>query len=116
MLTLLIDQDFNHHILRGLSRRIAKLDALTAHQAGLGAVTDSQLLAEAARIGRVTVTHDKKTMPRHAAARISNGEVVSGVIVVPRKMAIAKAIDDLEIIVACSDKTDWHNVIRYLPL
>jgi predicted nuclease of predicted toxin-antitoxin system len=100
VLTLLIDQDFNHHILRGLSRRVSGLDALTAHQAGLGAATDSELLAEAAKVGRVIVTHDRKTMPMHAGRRIKRGEKVSGVIVVPRKLALLKAIEDLEIIVA----------------
>jgi len=40
MVRLLIDQDFNHHILRELTARIPSLDAVTARQAGLSSASD----------------------------------------------------------------------------
>jgi predicted nuclease of predicted toxin-antitoxin system len=55
MLRLLIDQDFNHHVLRGLTARIPGLDAVTARQAGLSSASDPDLLAWAASEGRVLV-------------------------------------------------------------
>ena len=71
MLRPLIDQDFNHHVVRGLTARIPGLDAVTARQAGLSSAPDPDLLAWAASEGRVLVTHDKKTMPimRPSASR-----------------------------------------------
>jgi hypothetical protein len=55
-------------------------------------------------------------MPNHAAAHMANGMEVTGIIVVPRRLSIKDVIDDLEIIVECSDATEWINVIRHLPL
>lgn len=113
---LLIDQDFNQHIIRGLRRRIPDLDAITAFDAGLSEVPDPILLDNAARTGCVVVTHDRRTMPGHAATRIARGEPMSGVLVVPRRMALQQVIDELEIIVTCSLERDWINTVRYLPL
>jgi hypothetical protein len=116
MLRLLIDQDFNHHVLRGLTARIPGLDAVTARQAGLSNAPDPDLLAWAASEGRLLVTHDKKTMPDHAADRLASGERIAGVLIVPGRPRITEVIDDLEIIVECSEAADWEGVIKYLPL
>jgi hypothetical protein len=48
MLRLLIDQDLDQVILRGLLLRVPTLDVITAHQAGLSDASDSHLLAWAA--------------------------------------------------------------------
>ncbi|HXG66865.1 MAG TPA: DUF5615 family PIN-like protein [Blastocatellia bacterium] len=116
MLRLLIDQDFDQDILRGLLRRIPDLDAVTAYEVGLSAASDPTLLAWAAENGRILVTHDRRTMPDHAAERIVAGERMPGVFVVPRRLPIAQMIDDLEIMVTCSLENEWENVIRFLPL
>jgi len=116
MLRLLIDQDFDHDILRGLVRHVPNLDAVTAHQVGLSAATDPDLLAWAAEAGRALVTHDRRTMPSHAADRIATGRRMPGVVVVPRRLSISQVIDDLEVIVLCSYENEWENIIRYLPL
>ena len=63
MLRLLIDQDLDHVILRGLLLRVPNLDVLTAHQAGLSNASDPDLLAWAAEQERLIVTHDRRTMP-----------------------------------------------------
>jgi Domain of unknown function (DUF5615) len=116
MLRLLIDQDFNHHVLRGLTARVPGLDAVTARQAGLSSASDPDLFAWAASEGRVLVTHDKKTMPDHAAERLASGERIAGVLIIPRRLRIAEVIDELEIIVECSEADDWEGVIKHLPL
>ena len=116
MLRLLIDQDFNHHVLRGLTARIPDLDAVTARDVGLSNASDPSLLAWAAGENRVVVTHDKKTMPDHAAERLTSGERIAGVLIVPRRLRIAEVIDDLEIIIECSEPDDWEGFIKYLPL
>jgi predicted nuclease of predicted toxin-antitoxin system len=81
MLRLLIDQDLDHVILRGLLLRVPNLDVITAHQVGLSNVPDPELLAWAAEEERIIVTHDRRTMPYHATSRIASSEKVAGVIV-----------------------------------
>lgn len=116
MLQLLIDQDFDQDILRALARRVPDLDAVTPHQVGLGAVSDPELLAWASEARRIILTHDRKTMPSHAANRMAAGGRMSGVFVVPRRLPISQVIDDLEIMVTCSLENEWDNIVRYLPL
>ena len=67
MLRLLIDQDLDHVILRGLLLRVPNLDVITAHQVGLSNAADPELLAWAAEHERIVVKHDRRTMPYHAA-------------------------------------------------
>ena len=78
MLRLLIDQDLDQVILRGLLLRVPNVDVITAHQAGLSDASDPDLLAWAAEQNRLIVTHDRRTMPSHAATRMARGETVSG--------------------------------------
>lgn len=116
MLSLLLDQNFNQIILRGLRARVQGLDAITAYEVGLSAVSDAELLAWADREGRLLITHDHHTMPDQVAERIAAGERTSGVLLVSRKLPIGQVIDELEIIVLCSQKPDWENMLRHLPL
>jgi uncharacterized protein DUF5615 len=116
MLSLLIDQDLDHDILRGLIRRIPQLDALTAFEIGLGRATDPDLLTWAAQEKRVIITHDKTTMPSHAADLLHDGKDIAGLIIVPRRLSLLKVLDDLELIITCSEADDWNDVICYLPL
>jgi predicted nuclease of predicted toxin-antitoxin system len=116
MLPLLIDQNFNQIILRGLRSRVPSLNAVTTHELGLSAASDPELLAWAAANNRVLVTHDHHTMPDHVADRIAAGERIAGVVIVSRKLPFVRVIDDLEIIVMCSSEAEWENVLRHLPL
>lgn len=116
MLGLLVDHDLNENILQGLRQRVPELDAVTARDIGMSRSPDSELLAWAAKEGRLIVTHDQRTMPGHVANRIIDGENVAGVVIVPQNLSIGLAIDDLEIIVKCSSSDEWINIIRRLPL
>lgn len=116
MLRLLIDQDLDHVILRGLLLRVPKLDVVTAHQVGLSNASDHDVLAWAAEQERIVVTHDRRTMPYHATSRIARAAKVAGLIVVSRQLPISQVINDLEIIISCSDMTEWKNVVKHLPL
>ena len=51
MLRLLIDQDFDHDILRGLRLRVPDLNAVTAREADLGRKSDPEVLAWRQRKG-----------------------------------------------------------------
>ncbi|HVF67142.1 MAG TPA: DUF5615 family PIN-like protein [Pyrinomonadaceae bacterium] len=116
MLRLLIDQDLDHDILRALMRSVPRLDAVTAFEIGMSEASDAELLTRAAKEGRVVVTHDRRTMPAHAADLMGAGKEVAGLFVVPRGLPLRQAIEDLELLVTCSENAEWLNVIRYLPL
>jgi hypothetical protein len=55
-------------------------------------------------------------MPYPAASRIASAEKVAGIIVVSRQLPVSQVINELEIIVSCSDMIEWENVIKHLPL
>lgn len=82
----------------------------------MGEATDPQLLIWAAREGRVIVTHDRKTMPMHAADLVSAGDNIAGLLVVPRRLSLQRVLEDLELMITCSENDEWLNVIHYLPL
>jgi len=59
-------RSINHAIVRGIKRREPGVDFLSAHQsAQLEGMQDQDVLAFAAREGRVLISHDFRTMPRH---------------------------------------------------
>jgi hypothetical protein len=49
------------------------MDFQSAHEAGLHGLNEDVVLALAAREGRMLVSHERRTMPRHLAEFISNG-------------------------------------------
>ncbi len=116
MLKVLIDQDFDHDILRGIIRRIPAFDFVTALELGLSEIPDPELLNQALIADRILLTHDRRTMPRHAADLLNSGGKISGVIIVPRQMPIGQAINELEMIILCSESREWENVVKQLPL
>lgn len=79
-------------------------------------MTELQSLEWAAEEERITVTHDRGTMPNYAADRMAAGEMVAGLIVVSRRLPIIRVIDELKVIVSCSEAGEWENIIRHLPL
>ena len=78
----LADYDFNAEIVDGLLRRESSIDIKTGFDAGLQGVPDPGVLDKAADEGRVLVTHDHRTMPRHFAEFISQRQS-PGVFIIP---------------------------------
>lgn len=74
----LADANFDLVILAAAKRREPGLDFQTASDTGLAGLEDPDMLAVAARVGRVLLTHDVRPMPRHFAAFI--GEQTSTVV------------------------------------
>jgi Domain of unknown function (DUF5615) len=116
MLPLLLDENFNQRILRGLKRRVPNLDYRVAQESGLGGESDPNVLAWAAERNRVLVTHDLRIIPRFAYERGAEGLPVAGVIAVDDELPISQVIEELAIIVTCSEASDWENQVVYLPL
>lgn len=116
MLSLLIDENFDQRILRGLRLRMPQLDYLIVQDIGFTSLDDSALLDWAARESRVIVTHDVNTMTRFSSERLKEFFPMAGVIIVPEELEIGGAIDDLEVMIECCEAADLENQIQFLPL
>jgi len=90
MLRILIDENFDQRILRGLKRQ--RLDYVIVQETELAGSKDSPLLAWAAEQQRILVTHDVNTVPKYVYDRIRAGAPMTSVIIVPEDLAIGNAI------------------------
>lgn len=116
MLSLLSDENFNGDIVRGLLLRQPNLDLLRVQDVGLREVDDPGILAWAASNERILLTHDRATMPDFAYERLVRGEPMAGLFVVNDRMLIRQAIDELLLLVNCSEQAEWQSIVLYLPL
>lgn len=109
------DWNLNHIIVQAVQRREPTLEFQTAHAAGLLGVSDLDVLARAAREGRLLVTHDFYDMPNHFAVFIQE-QTSAGVLLVPQRLPVASVAEDLLLIWSITEGEDWHNSIMSLPL
>ncbi len=116
MIKILADQNFNASIMHGLKERIPELDCVATYEIGLQKYTDDKLLDWAAEENRIILTHDAKTFPAFAFEKVEQGKKMCGVVVVPTKMPIRQAIDDLELIILGRFEHEWENNVTRIPL
>ena len=116
MLRLAADENLDNRLVRGLLRRKSMRDFLSVQEAGLAGAADEVVLAGAAQEGRVLVTHDIKTVPPIAEARLAAGQVMAGVIAIRSTAPLGRVIDDLLLIVEATQPEEWIGKVEYLPL
>jgi hypothetical protein len=116
VLRSLADENFTGSIVRGIRRRRPDIDIVRAQDIGLMSAPDPLLLAWAAQEGRVLLTHDVKTITRFAYDRVRANLPMPGVIEVSRDISIGQAIDEVLILLECSDDGEWEGQVLYLPL
>ncbi len=116
MLRILIDENLDQRILRGLRRQILRLDYVIAQETELASATDQVLLEWAAVNQRVVVTHDFNTVTKYAYDRVRAGEAMPGVIVIPEDLAIGIAIEELAALIECCEAEEMSDQIKYLPI
>jgi hypothetical protein len=109
------DVNLNQIILRAACRREPTLDFQTAETAGFAGLPDLEVLARAAEDGRILVTHDLQTMPRHFATFTTTRQS-AGLLLIPQHLPIASAVDDLLLIWSTMEAEEWRNLMWYLPL
>ncbi|HJQ25599.1 MAG TPA: DUF5615 family PIN-like protein [Blastocatellia bacterium] len=109
------DADFNQNIVRALRRRQPGIDFQTADDAGLRGLDDLEILAVAAREGRILVTHDRHTMPRHFAEFLT-AEHSPGVFILSQSLPISHAVEELLLVWEASEAEEWSDTIQALPL
>ena len=109
------DADLNQAIVTGVLRREPKIDFQTANLANLSSMNDIDVLFLASQEGRVLVSHDQRTMPRHFAEFVITQQS-TGVIIVLQSLPVSEVINQLITIWKLSQAEDWINRIAYLPL
>jgi Domain of unknown function (DUF5615) len=116
VIAFLVDHNFNQHIIDGLTRRDPTLELTQVRGVGLAAASDQAILEWAAVRGLVLLTHDRKTVPPLAQARVAEGLAMPGVFLVRDDMPIGEAIDELLIAAVCLLPAECENLVRYFPL
>jgi hypothetical protein len=112
---LLTDENFNSSILRGLIRRLPKLDVVRIQDVGLIHADDPTILEWAANEQRILLTHDVATITVYAYERIKNGLPMPGVVEVIATAPIGQVIDDLYLFVCCSQLDEYEGQILFIP-
>ena len=113
MIKLLSDENFDGDIVRGLLRRAPKLDIVRVQDAGLAGSPDPTILAWAATMGRILLTHDRDTMPGFVYDRVIAGEPMPGVFLVSNRMSKGRAIEELYWAAHCLSVEDCRDQIKY---
>jgi hypothetical protein len=81
----------------------------------LHGLDDQSVLAQAAREGRILVSHDRRTMPSHFAS-FTAIRMSAGVILISQCLPIMQAVEDLMLIWEASEAEEWVNRLDSLPL
>lgn len=116
MLRYLADEDFDNRILRAFQRTDPTLDWVRVQDIGLSGCEDQLILQTAAQEQRVVLTCDVTTMTAAAYARSLRAEPMPGLIVVPQRMAIGRAVEELLFLARESTFDEWYGQVLYLPL
>jgi hypothetical protein len=109
------DADFNQNVVRALRRRQPMIDFHTADDAGLRGLDDPEVLAIAAREGRILVSHDRHTMPQHFADLLMTQHSPS-VFILSQVLPISQAVEELLMMWEASEAEEWIDTIQSLPL
>ncbi len=115
MLRLLADEDFNGRIVRGLFLQRRDLDLVRVQDVGLQGADDEAILEWAEHHRRILLTHNARTIPRHARNRLADGLHFPGAAIVDDQAPIGVCIEDLLLVEECSDVSEWRDQIYYLP-
>src|SRR5688572_15614367 len=96
-LAFLADENFNGVVLRAFLDRMPSLDVVRAQDVGLARADDPGVLEWAARNGRILLTHDVRTMTRHAIERVRAGRPMPGVVEVGRPLSVGQTVEQIRL-------------------
>lgn len=74
------------------------------------------MLEWAARHDRIVLTHDVSTMRDFAYQRVAEGLPMPGVLAIPATVSRSEIIEELLLIAASSEPSDWKDSVHFLPL
>jgi hypothetical protein len=96
-------------------KREPAIDFLPAQGLIPKSMGDPDVLALAANLERVLVSHDFETMPGHFCRFVATRKS-PGLVLIPQLWPIGSAIEQLQIVWACAEAEEFRNRIVYLPL
>lgn len=108
------DNDLRKAIVRGVVRSEPRIDFHSAQAARLDGVPDPEVLALSADAGRILVSHDFQTIPKHFG-RFTRDRRSPGVLLVRQDLPVGKAVETLLLIWEASEADEWVNRICLLP-
>ena len=111
----LADENFDNTIVRGLFRRNPTLDIVRVQDVGLSGKNDPTVLEWAAQEGRILLTHDVATITRYAYDRVRQDKPMPGVIEISTDAPIRRVIEDVLVLVECSQEGELEGQVQYLP-
>ena len=97
MIRFLADESFDGDVITGVRSKHPHVDILTAHEVGLGATPDPEILQWATRSGRVVLSRDVRTMKADAVDMIHQNRPTTGVLLADDRMSRGTIIDQIEI-------------------
>ncbi|MDS3860006.1 DUF5615 family PIN-like protein [Thermosynechococcaceae cyanobacterium BACA0444] len=112
----LADENLDNKILKGLLQKHKSIDIVRVQDVGLSGKSDPTVLAWAAEEKRILLTHDVKTIIKHASERIHQALPMPGVILIKSPPFLSQVIEDILVIWECTDPIDFDNRIEFLPL
>jgi hypothetical protein len=116
VLRLASDADVHGEIIRGLRRRLPKIDLVRVQDVLPEGTPDPEVLAWIALENRVLITNDRNTMVGFAYQRLAAGESVAGIIVTTNEQSIGSAIDDILLIAECMPEEEIREqLVVFLP-
>ena len=116
MLKLLVDENLDQRIVRGLQLRIPGLLYTLVQETALAGARDATLLQWAAENQRALVTHDRRTMLRAVYQRLRSGQKTAGLVIVRKELPLGRAIEDLVLLLECRNEADLDNQVVFIPL
>lgn len=115
MLKFLADENFDNTIVRGLFRRSPEIDIIRVQDVGLSGKDDPTVLEWAAQEERILLTHDVSTITRYAYERVRQGQTMPGIIEVSIDVPVGRVIEDILVLVECSQEGELEGQVQYLP-
>ena len=111
----LADEDLRQAIVLGLRRREPSANFVQVYEVSVRGKDDLIVLQIVAEPNRILVSHDVRTLPRHFRHFITR-QSSPGVFLIPQKLPLSTAIEQLSLIWLASEVQEWVNQIHFLPL
>jgi predicted nuclease of predicted toxin-antitoxin system len=115
MLKLLVDENLDQRIVRGLHLRLPGLVYTVVQETGLRGGSDAALLEWALDNQHMLVTHDRRTMLQAVHERVRSQQRTACVVVVKKELPLVRAIEDLVLLLECSTESDLENQVVFIP-
>jgi hypothetical protein len=115
-LRFVADENLDERLVVAVLRRVDGCDVVRVRDVGRVGRSDADLLKWAARHGRIVITHDVRTMPNAAYARVASRTRMPGVLIVPSGVSSSGVVDDLVLIAEAGVPEDFRDRVVFLPL